>query len=59
MQKEEMKIELTINGQKVKVGHRFLESVCRDIPDIKENTKIFNILAKLEISHQSFHSFHK
>ena len=41
-----MKVELLINGEKVKLGHRFLESICRDIPDIKENIKIFNILAK-------------
>jgi len=44
--KEEIKVELLINGEKVKLGHRFLESICRDIPDIKENIKFFNILAK-------------
>ena len=38
-------VELTINGQKVKVGHKFLESIIIDIPDVKENMKIFTLLA--------------
>lgn len=37
-------VELTINGQKVKVGHKFLESIIIDIPDVKENMKIFTLL---------------
>lgn len=45
MQKEEMKVELTINGQKVKIGHQFLEDMVNDIPDVKENKKVFTILA--------------
>ena len=39
MQKEEMKVELTINGQKVKIGHQFWEDMANDIPDVKENKK--------------------
>lgn len=45
MYKQEIKIELTINGQKVKVGHRFLEDISRCIPEVKENKKVFSILA--------------
>lgn len=45
MQKEEIKVELTINGVSVKVGHKFLEDISRDIPDVKENKKIFSLLA--------------
>jgi len=45
MPKQEIKVELLINGHKVKVGHRFLEDIVRDIPDIKENKRIFSILA--------------
>ena len=39
-------VELTINGQKVKVGHKFLESIIIDIPDVKENMKIYIEAAK-------------
>ena len=45
MQTQTIKIELLINGQKIAVGHRFLENMVSDIPDIKENSKIFEILA--------------
>lgn len=45
MQKEQIKVELTINGLNVAVGYEFLENISRDIPDIKENKKIFEILA--------------
>ncbi len=45
MLENEINVELTINGQKVKVGHKFLESIVYDIPDVKENSKIFTILA--------------
>ena len=45
MQNQEIKIELSLNGHKVKVGHKFLEDISRDIPDIKENKKIFSILS--------------
>jgi len=45
MQTQTIKTELLINGQKVVVGHQFLEDIINDIPDIKENSKIFAILA--------------
>lgn len=45
MQKQEIKIELKINDVNVKVGHKFLELICKDIPDTKENKKVFSILA--------------
>ena len=40
-----IKTELVINGNKVIIGHQFLENIVRDIPDIKENKSIFTILA--------------
>lgn len=46
MQQENIKVELTMNGVNVQVGHSFLEDISRDIPDIKENKKVFEILAK-------------
>ena len=45
MQTEKIKIELSIDEQKVVIGHKFLESIVQDIPDTKENSKIFEILA--------------
>ena len=36
MQTQTIKIELSINGQKVIIGHQFLEDVIRNIPDIKD-----------------------
>lgn len=45
MKKQEISVEFTINGNKVKVGHEFLEDIARNIPDIKANRKIFDILA--------------
>lgn len=46
MLKESLKVELSINGQKVNVGHKFLEDIVRNIPDVKENKKVFNLLSK-------------
>ena len=45
MLENKINVELTINGQKVKVGHKFLEDISMNIPDVKENSKIFTILA--------------
>jgi len=45
MQTQTIKTELLINGQKVIIGHQFLEDISRDIPDTKENKSIFDILA--------------
>ena len=45
MQTQTIETVLLINGQKVVVGHQFLEDIINDIPDIKENSKIFAILA--------------
>jgi len=45
MQTQTIKTELLINGKKVIVGHQFLEDIVRDIPDIKENKSIFDVLA--------------
>jgi len=45
MQAQTIKTELLVNGKKVVIGHQFLESIVRDIPDIKENQDIFNTLA--------------
>ena len=46
MQTQTIKTELLINGEKVVIGHQFLEDIIRDIPDIKENQDIFNTLVK-------------
>lgn len=46
MQKEEIKVELTINDHKVIIGHRFLEEIAHAIPEVRENTIIFSILAR-------------
>jgi hypothetical protein len=46
MQKEEMKVELTINNHKVIIGHRFLEEIAYAIPDVRDNIIIFSILAR-------------
>jgi len=45
MQTQTIKIELLINGNKVVVGHQFLEDIIRSIPDIKANKSIFDTLA--------------
>ncbi len=45
MQTQTIKTELSINGQKVEIGHQFLEDIVRDIPDTKENQSIFDMLA--------------
>lgn len=45
MTKQELKIEFIIDGTKVQCGHQFLENIIRDIPDIEQNKKIFDILA--------------
>jgi len=45
MKKQELSVELFINGTKVKAGHDFLEDIVRNIPDTKTNSKIFDILA--------------
>jgi hypothetical protein len=37
MLENKINIEIIINGQKVKVGHKFLEDISMDIPDVKEN----------------------
>ena len=48
MQTQKIKTELLINGSKATIGHRFLEDIVRDIPDIKENKAIFEVLAKCD-----------
>lgn len=45
MQTQTIKTELSFNGQNVVIGHKFLEDIVDDIPDIKENRSIFDILA--------------
>jgi len=45
MQKEQIKVELSINGLKVVVGYEFLENISYNMPDIKENKKVLEILA--------------
>lgn len=40
------KVKLTIEGKEVTIGHEFLEDTVRNIPDIKENKEIFDILAQ-------------
>jgi hypothetical protein len=39
------KVNLTIDGVDVKVGHELLEDIVRYMPDTKENTKVFEKLA--------------
>ncbi len=46
MQTHTIKTELLVNGSKVTIGHKFLEDLAKDIPDIKENKTIFSVLAK-------------
>ena len=48
MQTKDLKIELRIDGVAVKIGYELLESLSRNIPDIKENAKVFE---KLALSH--------
>jgi len=48
MQTQKIKIELSINGIKVTIGHQFLEDIVRYILDIKEKQVIFDTLAKSE-----------
>ncbi len=45
MQTQTIKTELSINGQKVIIGHQFLEEISSYIPDIPQNNNIFEILA--------------
>lgn len=45
MKEYKINMEVVINGQKVRAGYTFLESIVGDIPDVKENTKIFNLLS--------------
>jgi len=45
MKNKEIKIELTLNSQKLHCGHNFLEDIVCKISDIKENKKIFDILS--------------
>jgi len=45
MTTQNIKVELLINGKKVAIGHEYLEDSLRNIPDIKENQGIFDILA--------------
>lgn len=45
MLKQEIKIEFTLNDQKVNVGHQFLEEIIKHIPDVKENESVFDLLA--------------
>ena len=45
------KVDLTIDGIDVKVGHELLEVMVRYMPDTKENTKVFEKLA-LHNSHE-------
>jgi len=44
MTTQTIKTELILNDRKVVVGYKFLENIVRDIPDIKENRKIFDML---------------
>lgn len=44
MTRSELKIDITINGQKVLCGHNFLENIAKNIPDIKGNKKVFDVL---------------
>jgi len=46
MQKEQIRVELSINRLQVTIGYEFLENISMNIPDIKENKKVFEILAK-------------
>ena len=45
MHRQTIKIELSVNGRSVTVGHQFLEDIVRSIPDIKENKTLFSELA--------------
>jgi len=45
MQTQTIKMELTINGNKVVVSHRFLEDIIGEIPDVKANKSVFSTLA--------------
>lgn len=48
MKTQNIKVELHINGKKVAIGHEYLEDSIRNIPDIKENREIFDILARCD-----------
>ena len=45
MQTDEIFIKLSIKGVRIKVGHEFLDSIVRDIPDGPENLKVFEVLS--------------
>jgi len=45
MQTRDLKIELKIDGIAVRVGYELLETISRDLVDIKENAKVFEKLA--------------
>ena len=45
MKTQTTKVDLTIDGITVKVGHELLEDIVRYIPDTKENKKVFERLA--------------
>lgn len=46
MQTQTIKAELTINGLKVAMGHKFLEEIASRIPDKKEHEALFEEMAK-------------
>lgn len=48
MQTQTIKVGLTINGHEVHVGHKFLENIARNLPDISKNQSIFEQLAYSE-----------
>ena len=45
MKTQTTKVNLTIGGINVKVGHELLEDIVRYMPDIKKNKKVFEKLA--------------
>jgi len=42
----EIQAHIEIDGIKVAVGHKFLEDIAYDIPDISKHKKVFEVLAK-------------
>jgi len=51
MELKELKLEMKIDEEKVFIGHDFLNQTVSNIPDIKENKKIFNILAQSNLTY--------
>jgi hypothetical protein len=45
METQTTKVNLTIGGINVKVGHELLEDIVRYMPDTKETAKVFEKLA--------------